>query len=388
MRTVLYFQSGLCESNTAKLEGAYRYAKTARWHLQVVPYAEAVRGREQVARLRAAPDIRVLVDFWNPSGAIVDAGSSSFVLSIAAFKGLPTVFLDSKPTAGSVCITSNAAEIADVVAKELMKADCAAYGYVPFEEKMWWSVERGVRFAEFIRLNGRKCHLFRMRRGMDDSGTYRRWLSDWLKRAPRPFGVFAANDYTAQTVLSCAARVRIKVPDELRVVGVDNDIQICEHSRPPLTSVILDFEAAGYLAAESLMERILHPRKRIENRTFGVFGIQHRLSTAVFRRHDDRVCAAVEYIRRNSCRTICTQDVVAVMRCSRRLAEMRFREVTGRSIGDEIRSVRLEYAKYLLAHTKEPVSAVAARCGYASAEPLRRLFLSATGLSPLKWRKR
>ena len=211
MRTVLYFQSGLCESNIAKLEGAYRYAKTARWHLQVVPYAEAVRGRELVGRLCAAPNIRTLVDFWHPLGAIVDAGSPSFVLGSGVFRGLPTVFLDSRPSAGSVCITSNATEIADVVAKELMKADCAAYGYVPFEEKTWWSVERGARFAEFIRLNGRKCHLFRMRRGVDDPETYRHWLSDWLKRAPRPFGVFAANDYTAQTVLSCAARARISL---------------------------------------------------------------------------------------------------------------------------------------------------------------------------------
>ena len=97
---------------------------------------------------------------------------------------------------------------------------------------------------------------------------------------------------------------------------------------------------------------------------------------------------ALKPIRRNACDGLKSKDVVVEMGCSRRLAELRFRVVTGRSILEEILSVRIERAKYLLEHSEKSIAEIAAACGYGSANALRKVFAVETGKNPLAWRKR
>ena len=386
-KTILFFQSGLCASNNAKLEGVFRYARAAHWRVQVVQYADAMSSRAQV-RGGTVPDVRALVDFWKPIGAIVECGSTNARLTARDFRGLPVVFLDHGPTKGAVCVSCDDEKVAELVARKLLALDFAAYGYVPFAKDAYWNRKRAAVFAELVQMNGRDCLEFKENRSGEKDADRQTRLCAWLKSVPRPFGVFAANDFVAQSVLSCAGRAGLRVPDDLSVVGVDNDPQICEHTSPALTSIALDVESAGYIAAELLAERISSPRRRLADRKFGVLGICNRESVKAFQRHDVRVDAALEYIRRHACEGIRSRDVLPVMKCSRRLAELRFREVTGHSILEEIHSVRLEKAKYLLAYTRDAVGAIAKACGYSTTEQLRRLFLTAEGVSMRAWRIR
>lgn len=388
MKTILYLQSSLNASNNSAMDGVYRYARTAGWRVHVTPYADAAYIRGDHAAAARCPDVRGLLDFWKPDGVIAECGAAGGLLDPGDFKSVPAVFLDRIPTAGEICVTSDARPIAALAAKELLSLNFRTYAYVPFKERVPWSVERGEAFAHFVRMNGCKFHCFRKRPFGDDAETYRTWLREWLRKAPKPLGILAANDYIAEIVLSCAELERIDVPRELAVVGVDNDLDICEHTTPTLTSILLDHERAGYLAAQLLNEKMAHPRKKVAGGTFGPVCVYHRQSTFVYSRSDDRVAAALQHIRRNACDGLSARDVTAAMGCSRRLAEVRFREVTGHSILEEIISVRIERAKYLLGHTSKPIAEIAADCGYGSANALRKVFEPAVGMMPKEWRRR
>ena len=388
MKTILYFQSSLNASNNSCLEGVNRYAKTAGWHVHVTPYADAAYIRGDHTDDTRRPDVKGLLEFWKPDGVIADCGAARELIDPDDFKTVPVVFLDRVPAGNEICVTSDARQVAALAAKELLSLGFRTYAYVPFNLRVSWSVERGAEFERLVRMDGCKFHLFRRRPFGDDAETYRTWLREWLRKAPKPMGVFAANDFVAETVLSCAEREKIDVPHELAVIGVDNNPDVCERTKPSLTSILLDNEKAGYLAAELLNQKMAHPRRKVANGLFGPVCVYHRQSTFLYSRNDDRVSVALKLIRRNACDGLKAKDVIAGMGCSRRLAELRFREMTGRSILEEILAVRVERAKHLLEHSSKSIAEIAKSCGYGSANALRKVFAAETGKNPLVWRKR
>ena len=268
------------------------------------------------------------------------------------------------------------AAVSDPVAAGLTGDDC---GFIT-------GVSNNIPAAEIVNLNGKAFHPFpRSLRKVSDRRLHALLLS-WLKSLPRPCGIFAANDYVAQIVLEACAQLRIDVPTEFAVVGVDNEERICENTRPTLTSVLPDNDRTGYMAAELLDGMMRGDRQG--GRTFGVLTVVRRQSTCPYRRSDARVLAAVETIRRQACEGLTARAVIAEMGCSRRLAEMRFREVTGHSILDEITEIRLANARMMLRDSRKTVEMVAASCGYNSPVALRKAFLSHTGETLSAWRER
>ena len=388
MKTILYFQSSLNASNISELDGVFRYAKTAGWRVHVTPFADAACLRGDYTDDSRRPDVKGLLEFWKPDGVIVDCGASRDLLGPNDFKHLSVVFLDRMSSGKETCVTSDAQLVAGLAAKELLSLNFRTYAYVPFVEHVTWSVERGEAFERLVKMNGCKFHLFRKRPFGNDAETYRAWMCEWLRKAPKPMGVFVANDFVAETVLSCADHEKIDVPRELAVIGVDNNQDLCEYTTPTLTSIQLDNERAGYLAAELLDQKMGHPHRKVASRLFGPVCVYHRQSTFLYARNDDRVSVALKLIRRNACDGLKAKDVIAEMGCSRRLAELRFREVTGHSILEEILSIRIERAKYLLEHSEKSIAEIAKSCGYGSSNALRKVFAAETGKNPLVWRKR
>ncbi len=387
-KTVLYFQSSLNESNNAELAGVCRFAKMAGWCIRVTSYAAAARACGGSADEAARPDVKGLLAFWAPDGVIVECGAAGGLLDPLDFKPVPTVFLDCDPSEQETCVTFGAKPIAALAARELLSLGFRTYAYIPWKTRTSWSVARGEEFARLVKMNGCKFHEFRKRPFGDDAETYRSWLRAWLRNAPKPMGVFAVNDYMASDVLSCAERERIDVPNELAVIGVDNDVRTCEQTTPTLTSIQLDCERGGYLAAELLELKMAHPERKVDGAVVDSAYVFHRQSTFVYSRRDDRVSVALKRIRRNACDGLTAKEVIAGMGCSRRLAELRFREVTGHSILEEIIAVRVARAQHFLAHSPRSVAAVAQACGYRSTEALGKVFRAATGLTPRAWRQK
>ena len=389
MKTILFFESAFCQTNQMQQDGARRYARAAGWQLRTIEYGRAARDRAGKSGVKGREDIRKLVAFWKADGCIVDCGNEPTTLKASDFKGIPVVFLDRHPDTiepGTVCVSSDAGAVASSAAQVLLELGFNDYAYVGWLEPVAWSEEREARFAEVVNLNGKAFHPFpRSPRKVSDRRLHASLLS-WLKSLPRPCGIFAANDYVAQIVLEACAQLRIDVPTEFAMVGVDNEERICENTRPTLTSVLPDNDRAGYMAAELLDGMMRGDRQG--GRTFGVLTVVRRQSTCRYRRSDMRVLVAVESIRRKACEGLTARAVIAEMGCSRRLAEMRFREVTGHSILDEITDVRLTHARMLLRDPRKTVEMVASSCGYNSPVALRKAFLSHTGETLSAWRER
>ena len=361
-----------------RLAGIYRYAKGAGWHVSVAEYG------------RNFDSISDALKFWRPDGIIVEGGYTELEdFSQSAFKGVPAVFCDARaskmkrPYSG---VAHDSSVTASLAAKELISLGRPNYAFVGNLQPRDWSDQRRNVFAQAVATAGGRLDIFETM-PVQDFDSYRERLRSWLKALPRPCSLFAANDATADIVLRLLRNMRIKVPEDIAVVGIDNDSLICENTIPTLTSVAPDFEKSGYLAAEMLYARMNDKGVKAELRTFSALQVIHRGSTRILKRKDDAIKKVLEFIREKAADGISPRDVVEQIGGSRRQTEYRFREFVGKSIGEEILAVRLETAKKLLADSSIPIGAVAERCGYSDDSLLRRAFKSATGLSLSEYRK-
>jgi LacI family transcriptional regulator len=212
-------------------------------------------------------------------------------------------------------------------------------------------------------------------------------IEKWLRRLPKPVAVFACYDIRGRQVLEACRRAGIEVPDQVAVLGVDNDDLLCGLASPPLSSIIPDAAGAGRLAA-SLLERLMRQvRLEHEEWLLAPLGIVTRQSTNVLAIDDDLVVAAVRTIRDHACRGIKVADVVASLKTSRRVLEHRFVQRIGHTPHEEIARVQFRRVEQLLRETDLPLAMIAARCGFQHPEYMTVAFTRRYGLPPSRWRK-
>ena len=377
MKTVLFFISSTRHTCTNRLEGILRYARTRDWHLQVVERAfHKVNVRQQL-------------DFWRPIGVIAECGSGAEELTSSAFDGLPVVYFDAdrESRGPGYYVGSDSAAVAKLAAEHLLALGLRDYAYVGFRIPMFWARERHDAFVAAVAKNGRGCHVFDPER--EQLPHVRQVeLAEWVRGLPRPCGVFAANDYVGEEILNICAQQGISVPDELAVLGVDNDEAVCENTTPSLSSIAPDFEQGGYLAAELLGRLVDGAKLKPRFVTFGVSRVVTRQSTRRMACDRGRVAEAVEMIRRRACEGLSAAEVVKFIGEPRRTAEMHFREATGRSIHEEIDEVRFTKVFELLGNPRQSVNAISDICGFKTGVALRKAFRLRIGLSMRDWRKR
>ena len=197
----------------------------------------------------------------------------------------------------------------------------------------------------------------------------------------RPAAVFAAHDDRAFELIKHLSAKRIRVPGGVAVLGVDNDALICENAGTRISSVQPDFEKEGFLAAETLDTMMAGGAAPGRTILVGVREIVRRESTSEQSNAGRLVQKAIAYIDRHVLEGIGVTDVVRHLKCSRRLADLRFRELHGRSILDTITERRLDEVKRRLAGTKEKIDSIALACGYANPNYLKNLFRKKFGMS-------
>ena len=391
MKTILFLQSSHCLPNKAMLAGSMRAAKSFGWSVRILEYGYASSNRtlQRFNKRHLLDEFRCMRDFWSPIGVIVDCGGAPKEFSPREF-GLPTVFLDRDPSTirkGAACVYSDAKAIGELAAQEILSLDAASLAYVPFYSHVIWSVNRGQAFAEALQSRNYRCHVFQNPRGASSSRIYLKKLGNWIRGLPKPTAIFAANDHMGDLVIAAATRCGFKVPKDVAILGVDNDEEICLRSTPSLSSIKPDHEKAGYLAAQLLRELISHPQQPPPSRSFGALTVIHRFSTRIPRRHDDRISKAMELIRIRATTGITVSELVGNLGVSRRLLELRFNEITGRTVMDAIQSVRLEHAKILLTQSDSTLEDIAISSGFPSVQSFRKAFAKDTGKTPISWRK-
>ena len=331
--------------------------------------------------------LRKLLEFWKPDGCIVHCALRDKVFGAADFAGVPTVWLDRDPATlprGSLCVMQDARSVGTVAAKELLRYDLASYAFVDRADAPFWSKGRRESFKEAVELNRSRYFEF-CEKGVS---MWTKRLSGFIRSLARPAGVFCANDTVAADVISVAARLGIKIPDELLVVGVDDVEAYCEALSPTLTSVRPSFAEEGRGAADLLAKRLANPRLKGIVKTFSAHEITLRQSTRRIAAKGGNIGVALEMIRRRASEGVSVGEVVKLMGCSRRSAEIRFKQYLHSSILDEIHSARIELAKKLIADGGGQIGGLHLRCGFSATATFRRVFKSFTGVSPQDYQKK
>jgi LacI family transcriptional regulator len=247
-------------------------------------------------------------------------------------------------------------------------------------------------FVERLAEAGLDCHLFPARRGKGPSAAWQRRQKDlrlWLKRLPKPVAVLTWTSDRGREVLYACRALGLLVPEQVAVMGGDEDSLLCETCNPPLSGVALTSERIGYEAA-ALLDRLLHG-KRCPDEPILIepTRVVVRQSTDTLAINDPDLAQAVAFIRVHATTAaIQVSDVLRAVPVSRSWLERRFQESLGRSPAEEIRRVRLDRVRQLLAETEMPVPQVATASGFGSREYLAYAFKHATGLTPREFRRR
>lgn len=211
-------------------------------------------------------------------------------------------------------------------------------------------------------------------------------LAAWLRERPTPCGLFACNDIWGGYATEVGRLAGVAIPDEVAVVGVDDDDLLCELARPRLSSVRVPSERIGFEAA-ALLDRIL--AGRADSRPPALFppnGVAARQSSDLLAVEDAVVRSLLGRVRAARSTPVGAGALVRGLTVSRRSAERRFRAVVGRGIAEELRRVRVEYAKELLTETALSVADVAQRAGFATPQRFAVAFRRAIGTTPTGYR--
>ena len=297
------------------------------------------------------------------------------------------------PGQGFCEVRTDSPSIARMAADHLIEHGFRNFLFCGFENCPW-SLARENTFCRYVADKGFRCQSYRtkLRNWMDHANWIRAWeqeqprLSAWLGTLPRPTGVMVCNDISGRHFLQACAEATVHVPRDVGVVGVDNDELLCELSDPPLSSVALDLDRAGYEAAQlldGLMSGQVKGRHVVMVNPLWV--VTRRSSDAILQ-GDVLVADALRFIMDHTRQAIGVPDVVAEVGVSRRSLERRFFRAIGNSILGEITRCRLERAQRLLRETNLPVYRVATESGFGSVKAFNRAFHLAETCSPAAFR--
>jgi LacI family transcriptional regulator len=211
-------------------------------------------------------------------------------------------------------------------------------------------------------------------------------LVAWVRSLDKPVGIFACTDQLGFWLLDACRRAGVAVPEEVAVVGVENDETLCLSASPPLSSVEFDSQRLGYAAARLLDSLMAGGQPPAGPLLLPPAGLEVRQSSDIVAIDDPQLAAAVRFIREHAARGATTADVLRLVPVSRRVLDRQMRAVLGRSIAAEIARVRFMKVKNLLAETDLPLAAIAERSGFAYHQSMAESFKRRFGLTPGEFR--
>ncbi|HRR33772.1 MAG TPA: XylR family transcriptional regulator [Kiritimatiellia bacterium] len=338
------------------------------------------------------PDLNV----WHGNGIIARVPSSKVAADVAAAR-LPTVLIDpiddyldpKHPLSRYSRIECDSAEVARLAADYYLASGFTRFAFVGEPSDVNWSRRRQAAFVRRLDETGHSCAIYPSpnEAERDNWEIERLRMSRWLRKLPKPIAVFAANDARGRQVLNACLAADLPVPYEIAVLGVNNDVMICETSLPPLSSVAVDMEQAGYAAAE-LLDHLMRKTQRGQQCVlFKPQEVVARASTQRLQVNDRLVIRALEYIRINAGLNIRVSDVASHVGVTPRWLEKRFAHTLARSVMDEIQRVRMDTVNSLVTKSDLSFAEIARRCGFTSANHLGVLFRQTFGTTMSEFRQ-
>lgn len=356
----------------SRLHGPWSFHITPGDYKQVVPKMKQWGGTGIIARIA---DQRI-------AQAVIQANVPTIALGLTDDQ-----LRSDNPLSRFSEISSDPAEVSRLAAEHLLERRLARFAYVGSEDR-GWSGRRERAFREYLAVRGHTPYVYPSPKRLQDRIWEREQplLARWISRLPMPIGLFACDDDRGREVLEACKLAGLNVPEDVAVVGVDNDEVFCELADPPMSSIALNAETAGYRAA-ALLDAMMQGRVRKRHKiVVEAIGVVTRRSTEIVAVEDEDVASALQFIRRQQGRNISVDRVADEVALSRRSLEKRFRDTIGRTVLEEIQLTRLERAKRLLLETTYPISKVAEIAGFGSAGYFIQFFQKHVGKTPRKYR--
>ena len=265
--------------------------------------------------------------------------------------------------------------------------DFSSFIFFFFFADTYWSDERKRGFQAGLAEGGNACSVVHMASNEESDVDMKR-LAAALAAAPKPCAVFAAWDGKAIQVSDVCSEQGLEVPTQVAILGVDNDELICDYAHPSLSSIKPDHRKVGYTAAAELA-RLLSARTRTQDRRSVICRGQtvvERESTRALPPASELVRRAIRYIDQHAMEGITARDVVAYLSVSRRLADLRIRQIEHTSLGKLIAERKLKAVADRLIQTDLPLQRIAAECGFGTIKHLQRMFKARFGQSMTAYR--
>ena len=323
---------------------------------------------------------------WRGDGIILRAESRWVVESLRRLD-VPSVDLTpSRLLSRAPWVKADDSAVAGLAARHFLDRGFTHFAFCG-DDRFSWSLARGEHFREVAGVDARSYAHFKPSAAVLDSNVLIEEIGAWLRTLPKPIAVFACNDHRGQQVLEACGRSNIAVPEQVAVVGVDNDELLCALSPLPLSSVMLNPQRTAWEAATLLSRMMRGEVLPAVPHFIAPVGIATRQSSDILAVDDSKIAAALRFIRENALRGIRVSDVLRHTPMARRTLEMRFRKAIGRTPSEEILRVRMDGARELLVATTLSLSQVAERSGF-EANYLSAVFKQHTGMTPRVYREK
>ncbi len=328
---------------------------------------------------------------WHGEGIIARIITPQIAKAVLAMKA-PSVDVSGSRLAPSLlCVETDNRAVARMAVEHLTQRGFKNLAFCGIDH-FAWSRERCHWFTHFAEQAG--CSLTTLPAATSSGKSSVSWqqedikLGEWLRGLRKPCGVMACNDLRGWQVLEACRRVEVAVPDELAVIGVDNDELLCNLTDPPLSSIICDTLRIGYETAESLDAMMRGQTIADMLRLIEPLGVCTRPSSDVLAIADSAVSTAVRYIREHAINGIKVENLLSVVPMSRSILESRFKKALGRTPHEEILRVQLQRVKQLLEETDMSLAEIAPRAGFKHPEYLSVAFKREEGVSPGDYRSK
>jgi LacI family transcriptional regulator len=291
---------------------------------------------------------------------------------------------------GLISLVGDSSNSGRMAAEHLLERGFKHFGYCGIANR-YWSVERGLSFQKKVNDIGFEVNIYESPSPESKFtwGNDQKRLSEWLRKLPKPVGILACTDDRGQNVIEACRTCELKVPEEVAVIGVDNDSLLCELTNPPLSSVSLDAFGAGCRAAE-LLHKLIEKECVDTDQIICAEAIEvaARQSTDTFAIDDADMILALRFIQDNARKGIQVKDVVKATSIQKRTLQKKFRMFLQRSIGDKIDQVRIELICKFLLESSKSISQIADELDFVSEGHIARYFKRVKKMTPLQYRKK
>jgi len=360
------------DNDWAALEGIANYNKLDHWLIRIAELHQ---------------DLPRIIQSWKPDGLIYTARAEA-----AYTTKLPKVSLfNPTPEKGLYSVEIHQENTGKLAAEFLINKGYRALVFITGTMRTR-SVRRFEGFRKSILARGLQTCFFenQCEQGMfpsEELQEYTDRMGQWLSHQPRPLAVFTINDPHALHVLEACRQHNIKVPEDIAVLGADNNRRQCAIAHPSLSSIRLPYEQLGFEAARLLDAQLRKKTIKKHHITLDPIGIEERRSTEILGIKDGVIVKALNFIREHRSEPIRIPEIVQVSGVSRTLLQRRFQNTLQRTPLEEVHRQKIELATELLRNTIFNMDEIAEKCGLSDQAQFTKLFRKKTGMTPSAYRK-